>query len=68
MMMGWGVISMLLWIVILGFIIYGITVLVRKPFDKKEDHSLQILKDRLAKGEIDEKEYNDKRAILKSRD
>ena len=42
MMMGWGVISMLLWIVILGFIIYGITVLVRKPFDKKEDHSLQI--------------------------
>ncbi len=60
-----GPISMIIWIIIIGFIIYGIILLISKPFEKKEDPSLQILKERFAKGEINEQEYKEKKGALK---
>ncbi|MDC3418641.1 SHOCT domain-containing protein [Aquibacillus salsiterrae] len=67
MMMGGGILSMLLWIIILGFVIYGIVLLVMKPFEKdnQEDKSILILKERYARGEIDEQEFEEKKAKLK---
>ncbi|MFZ3576700.1 SHOCT domain-containing protein [Virgibacillus sp. DJP39] len=66
MMGGSMILNMVLWIIVLGFVIYGIVLLISKPFEKKEDTSLQILKERFAQGEIDEQEYDDKKAKLKS--
>ncbi|MFC7063612.1 SHOCT domain-containing protein [Halobacillus seohaensis] len=60
-----GPINMIIWIIILGFIIYGIFVLVTKLFEKKEDPPVQILKERFAKGEIGEEEYEKKKNTLK---
>ncbi|MEN1970644.1 hypothetical protein WMZ97_21700 [Lentibacillus sp. N15] len=57
-MIGGGMfLNMILWVVILGFIIYGIVVLITKPFlkiEKKEDSSVQILKKGIARGEMDD--------------
>jgi putative membrane protein len=59
---------MIVWIVIIGFIIYGIILLVMKPFEKKEDSSFKILRERFAKSEINEQEYKEKKSILKNKD
>lgn len=65
-MMGGGMaLMMIFWIIIIGLVIYGIVLLVSKPFEKKADASMQILKERFAKGEIDEQEFDDKMARLK---
>jgi len=37
----------------------------KKPVVMDEDFSIRILKERLAKGEIDEEEYNKKMELLK---
>jgi putative membrane protein len=66
-MMDWGIFNMIFWIIIVGFIIYGIISVVIKPFEKKEDASLQILRERFAKGEINEQELEEKKAILKNK-
>jgi putative membrane protein len=64
-MMSIGMIfSMLFWIVVIGFGIYGIILLIMKPFEKKEDRALEILKEKYALGEIDEKTYKEKKGIL----
>lgn len=65
MMGGSMILNMLVWIIVLGLLIYGIVLLVSKPFEKKEDSSMQILKDRFARGEIDEQEFEDKKSTLK---
>jgi putative membrane protein len=57
MMGGIGVVGMFIWIIILGFLIYGVYVLVTKGRGKKEDQALNILKERYANGEISEEEY-----------
>ncbi|MFA7746159.1 MULTISPECIES: SHOCT domain-containing protein [Salinicoccus] len=66
MMDGSMILNMIIWIIVLGFLIYGIVLLILKPFDKKEDSSLQILKERYARGEIDDQEFEAKKAVLKN--
>jgi putative membrane protein len=68
MMGGWGILSTIFWIAILGFVIYGIMLLIMKPFEKKEanDNSLQILRERYARGEIDQEEFDKMKSILKN--
>jgi putative membrane protein len=54
---GWGLLTMLFWIAVIGLLIYGVLLVVSKTFEKKEDPSLKILKERYARGEIDHEEY-----------
>lgn len=63
-MMGMGIVSMIVWILILGFLFYGVYLVITKIIEKSKDHPnassgnhLQILKERLARGEIDAEEY-----------
>lgn len=67
MMGGSMVINMIIWIVILGFLIYGVVLLILKPFEKKEDSTMEILKERFARGEIDYQEFEEKKKVLKSK-
>ncbi|MFC4767006.1 SHOCT domain-containing protein [Effusibacillus consociatus] len=67
-MMGWGMVfTMLFWIVIIALIIFGVFSLFANPSEKKEDSALQILKVRLARGEISEEEYDRKSEILRGK-
>ncbi|GLB62097.1 SHOCT domain-containing protein [Cytobacillus sp. NCCP-133] len=63
MMMGYGMmLSMLFWIVLIGFALYGFILLIMKPFEKnKSNNALTILKERFARGEIDAEEYNERK-------
>jgi putative membrane protein len=71
---GWGIFSMIFWILIVGLVIYGVLTLIMKPFEKKdgrssgvdknEDSALQILRERFARGELTEEEYEQKSALL----
>lgn len=66
MMMGYGMmLSMLFWIVLIGFAIYGFILLIIKPFENKSNNAINILKERFARGEIDAVEYNEKKNLLK---
>lgn len=68
MMGGWGmIVYMILWVVIIGLVIYGVLSLVMKAFQKQEDSALQILKERFARGEISEEEFKQKRLFLKEK-
>ncbi|KZN94580.1 SHOCT domain-containing protein [Aeribacillus pallidus] len=65
-MMSMGMmLNMLFWIIIIGFAIYGMILLIMKPFENKSNHALNILKERLARGEIDAEEYEEKKRLLK---
>ncbi|WP_200416437.1 SHOCT domain-containing protein [Virgibacillus salexigens] len=68
MMGGNMILNMIIWIIVLGFLIYGIVLLILKPFDKKEDTSIKILKERYARGEIDDREFEAKKAVLRNKD
>lgn len=72
---GWGILSMIFWILIIGLIIYGVLTLILKPFEKNngssgspslktEDSAFLILRERYARGEINEEEYERKRDLL----
>jgi putative membrane protein len=64
-MMGFGMMfNMFMWIVIIGFSIYGLAMLIMKPFEKKSDSALAILRERFARGEIDEVEFQEKKQTL----
>ncbi|UYG98093.1 SHOCT domain-containing protein [Cytobacillus firmus] len=72
-MMNFGMLlNMLFWILIIGFAIYGVVLLIMKPFeknkgsDRKSDHvnALDILRERFARGEINEEEYEQKKRVL----
>lgn len=69
MMGGMGFIGMIFWIIILGLLFYGVYILIAKASEKpkgvRSDDSLQILKERLAKGEINEDEYEKLKKVLK---
>jgi putative membrane protein len=57
-MMSIGMIfSMILWVLLIGAVIYVIYSLISKGIEKKEDSEITILKERFARGEIDEEEY-----------
>lgn len=62
--MGWDLYTMLFWIVVIGLAIYAVLLIISKAFEKKEDPALNILKERFARGEIDQDEYEQKRAAL----
>ncbi|PGT79582.1 SHOCT domain-containing protein [Bacillus sp. AFS040349] len=57
--------NMLIWIVLLGFAIYGFILLIMKPFEYKTNSALTILKERFARGEIDVEEYKQRKSLLK---
>jgi len=66
-MMGWGwgmILGIIFWIVIVGFVIYAVLLLITKPFTKKEDPALNILRERFARGEISEEELEQGKAVL----
>jgi putative membrane protein len=67
MMMGWGMIlHMIFWIVVVGMIIYAVLQMVSKPFEKKQDPALHVLRERFARGEINEEEFKQKKLVLAS--
>jgi putative membrane protein len=78
MMMSWGMMNfgmimyMIFLVVIFGFIIYGILLLITKLLIKDrtsspdQDRSLQILKERFARGELSEEEFEQKQIYLKN--
>ncbi|MGG2196621.1 MULTISPECIES: SHOCT domain-containing protein [Paenibacillus] len=55
---------MVFWILIIGMVIYAVLLLVSKTFQKKEDPALNILKERFARGEMDQDEFERKKAAL----
>jgi putative membrane protein len=65
-MMGAGMFWMMLfWIVAIGLVIYAILLLITKVFSKKqEDPAMEILRERFARGEIDQEEFEEKKAAL----
>ncbi len=76
-MMGGGMmLTMVLWILIVGFIIYGIIRFLIKQNTKKEntsliekrgDSSVDVLRERFARGEIDKQEFEDRKEILQNK-
>lgn len=65
-MMGAGMFWMMLfWIIVIGLVIYAILLLITKVFSKKqEDPAMEILRERFARGEIDQEEFEEKKAAL----
>ena len=64
-MMGGGMIlSMIFWVIVVGLIIYGIVLITIKQATKKENSSVEILKERFARGEIDKQEFEERKAFL----
>lgn len=55
---------MVFWILIIGMVIYAVLLLVSKTFQKKEDPALNILIERFARGEMDQDEFERKKAAL----
>jgi putative membrane protein len=67
-MMGFGMmLNMLIWIVIIGFAIYGFIMLIVKPFENKSNKALRILKERFANGEISREDFEEKKNLLLER-
>lgn len=74
--MGWGmmnfgmIIYMIFLVVIFVFVIYGILLLIMKLLNKDrtpspdQDRSLLILKERFARGELSEEEFEQKQLYL----
>ena len=68
MMGGYGTMFLMpiLWIVVIGLIIWAVAAAVRRPGDsestaKSADSALEILKRRYARGEINKEEYETKK-------
>ncbi len=67
---GWMAIMPVLWIVVLGLIIWAVVVAVRGSSESrssdssKADSALEVLKRRYARGEIDKEEYEEKKKDL----
>lgn len=61
---GWSLFGMIFWIAVIGLLIYGVLLVVSKTFEKKEDPSLVILKERFARGEIGQDEFERMKSTL----
>lgn len=61
---GMGLFMMVFSIAILGLLIYGFYRLITTRATKKEDRGLSILKERFAREEISEEEYEKRKKIL----
>ncbi|MCW8887015.1 MAG: SHOCT domain-containing protein [Motiliproteus sp.] len=58
-MMGWGIIPMVFfWLLVIGVLIYLIKSLLSDRSEEAADSSVQILKERLASGDIDQAEFD----------
>lgn len=76
-MMGGGMIlTMIFWVIAVGLIIYGIVLFTMKQatkkensaaVEKREDSSMEILRERIARGEIDEQEFEKRKAFLQNK-
>lgn len=76
-MMGGGMIlSTVFWVIVVGLIIYGIVLFTMKQatkkenssaVEKREDSSMEILRERFARGEIDEQEFEERKAFLQNK-
>ena len=71
MMGGFGMMFFMpiLWIAVLGLIIWAVVAAVRRPGESDDsfgsaDSALDILKRRYARGEITREEYEDKKRVL----
>jgi putative membrane protein len=64
---GWMIIVWIVWIVIIGLIVWGIVALARRGGFKAEEKEdpLDIAKKRYAKGEISKKEFEQIKKDLK---
>jgi putative membrane protein len=62
---GWGLLNTIFWILIVGIVIYAVLQLIVKPFEKKEDPALAILREKFANGEINEEEFAQRKSFLK---
>ena len=67
----WGLGMMLIWPLFLGLIVVGVILLVRSLSDggrtarrQEGNQALDILDERFARGEIDQKEYEERRRTL----
>lgn len=67
MTMGWGIVNMIVWILIIGFAIYGVLSLFIKTSGKNEEPAIEILKERFARGEISEEELVRKSEVLRKK-
>ncbi|UOF92331.1 SHOCT domain-containing protein [Fodinisporobacter ferrooxydans] len=54
----------IVWIVIIGFAIFGVLSLFLRSSERKEDTAILILKERYARGEISEEEFKERRDFL----
>ena len=55
---------MLFCVVVFGFAIYGLTLLIMKPFENKSNKVISLLEERFARGEINEEEFQEKKKLL----
>jgi putative membrane protein len=67
----WGLGMMLVWLLFLALIVVGVVFLVRSFSDggrtaprPDDNRALDILDERFARGEVDQKEYEERRRIL----
>ena len=76
MMSGGMILSMILWVIAVGLIIYGIVLFTMKQAakkenssaaEKREDSSLEILRERFARGEINEQEFEERKVFLQNK-
>lgn len=76
MMNGGMILSMILWVIAVGLIIYGIVLFTMKQaakkenssaVEKREDSSLEILRERFARGEINEQEFEERKVFLQNK-
>ncbi len=66
-MMGWfggGIMMLLFWVLVIFFIVWFVKQVSNKN-SKSDTNALDILKERYAKGEIDRKEFEEKKKDLK---
>lgn len=61
---GWALFMMVFWILIIGLVIYAVLLFVSKTFERKDDPALKILKERFARGEMDQEEFERKKTAL----
>ncbi|AQQ54668.1 hypothetical protein B0X71_17195 [Planococcus lenghuensis] len=63
----------IIWIIVIGLFVYGLVALLtrRDPGksapEKRQDTSMEILRERFARGEIDEEEYERRKEFLQNR-
>lgn len=76
MMSGGMILIMIFWVIAVGLIIYGIVLFITKQatkkenssaVEKREDSSMEILRERFARGEIDESEFEERKAFLQNK-